>query len=227
MRFVIGSWTDLDRITCYARQCLLCLLIAVAACASACATPTALNVIPTAEVLAHGSANFEVQLYGGPTSSGYSFINQFQTQLGVGGNVELGFDPSLGPNKGNYWNAKYGIYQETSRRPALAVGEFANIPGSSSPLYVTAFKSCGTSRLHAGSIYLGNALRCMLGWEIGHDHPLVFQADFISGPNTYTSIGVEINWRNGASLNVAQLIGNSSRAPNAYLVIVGWTGKVF
>lgn len=203
------------------------LLVALAACVQALATPTALNVIPTAEVLTHGSANFEVQLYGGPTSSGYMFVNQFQTQLGVGGNLELEFDPSLGPSKGNYWNVKYGIYRETSRRPALAVGEFANIPGSSSPFYVMAFKSFGASRLHAGSIYLGNAPQCMLGWEIGHGHPLVFQADYISGPGNYTSIGVVINWRNGALLNVAQLIGNSSSAPNAYMVIVGWTGKVF
>lgn len=195
--------------------------------AGAFATPTSLNVIPTAKVLPHGQANFAVQLSGGPTSSGYLFVNQLQTELGIGDNVEFGFDASLGPGGSNLWNAKYRVYEETRRRPALAVGVLSNAGQFDNPVYITAFKADGQVRLHAGAIQISGSPRAMLGWDIWHGDAISLQADYISGCGGYASIGVVISWPNGASLNVAQLFGNSSSAPNAYMVIAGWTGKVF
>lgn len=183
-------------------------------------------MIPTADVLPDRAANIAIQLNGGPTSSGYQFFNQFQTQLGIGDNSEFGYDVSLGPQGEGFWNGKYLIYTETRRRPALAVGALSNAGRFDNPLYVTSFKTDGQARLHVGAVQVSGSLRAMLGWELWHGNALTLQADYISGPGTYTSFGMLYNWPNGISLNVAQLIGNTSSAPNAYLVVFGWTGPV-
>lgn len=200
--------------------------MAALACAAAFANPTSLNVIPTAEVLPNGNANFAVQLTGGRTPSGYTFLNQFQTELGLGDNIEFGYDQALPPTGPSLWNAKYRIYEETRRRPALAVGLLTNAGVFNNPVYVTAFKSDGDARLHVGAIEAGNSLRAMLGFDLWHGAPLAFQADYISGSGTYISFGVVYSCANGLSLTAAQLVGNTASTPNAYLVILSWSGKV-
>jgi len=195
-------------------------------CGSAWCAPTTLNIIPTSDVLPHGEANIAVQLSGGPISSGYSFLNLFQTQLGVGGNLEIGLDPSLGPNKGNIWNAKYRLCWETSRSPALAMGAFANVPGVGNPVYAIGHKRMGQSRLHLGAMYMIGSAYAMAGWDIWPGSYIVPQVDYMSGSGNYVSIGVLVNFPNGLAMNAAQLMGNSSSAPNSYLVLVEWTGQV-
>lgn len=203
------------------------LIPAMLACAPACGTPTSLNVIPTADVLPNGQANITVQLLGGPLRGGYQFANQLQTELGLGDVIEFGVDPSLGPNTGNAWNAKYRIYDETRRRPAVAVGQFVDLFGTGNPPYIVGFKSIGSSRLHFGATAIEGSTRALAGYDFWHGRPLTLQADYVSGPGAYASFGFVYNLNNGLSLNVAQLIGNSSYAPNAYLVTLGWTGQVF
>lgn len=208
------------------RCVLICTLLAIILCRCALASPTSLNVIPTAEVLPHGTANIGVQLSGGPTSSGYLFLNQFQAQLGIGDNIEFGYDVSLGPQGEGFWNAKCLLFPESRRRPALAVGLLSNVGQFDNPAYITSFKTVGQTRLHMGAIQMSNSVRAMLGWDIWHNDPLSLQADYISGPEAYASFGAIYNWPNGISLNLAQLIGNSPSAANAYLVVLGWTGPI-
>ena len=144
---------------------LVCILI-IFICVHVCASPTSLNVIPTADVLPDRAANIAIQLNGGPTSSGYLFVNQLQTQLGVGDNAEFGYDASLGPEGEGFWNAKYRICTETRRRPALAVGVLSNVGRFDNPLYVTSYKTYGQARLHVGAVQVSGSLRAMLGWEL-------------------------------------------------------------
>lgn len=203
-----------------------CFLLSIFICANALASPTGLNIIPTADVLAHGEANIGIQLNGGPTSSGYQFFNQFQTQLGIGDNIEFGYDVSLGPVGGSFWNAKYLLFPELRRRPALAVGLLSNVGLFDNPLYITSFITDGQARIHAGLIQVDGTPRVMLGWELWHNELLMLQADYISGPRTYSSFGLVYNWPNGISINIAQQMGNSTSAANAYLVVLGWTGSV-
>lgn len=201
-------------------------LLIIVLCARALASPTSLNIIPTADVLPHGVADFDAQLYGGPTSSGYLFVNQFQTELGIGDNIEFGYDVSLGPGGPSFWNAKYRAFKESNRRPAVAVGVLTNVGWLKRPLYVTSYKTFGQTRLHAGAIQMSTSIRAMLGWDLWYGQPFTLQADYVSGSKSYVSFGAVYTWSNGLSLNVAQLIGNSSSAPNAYLVSFSWTGPV-
>jgi len=190
-------------------------------------TPTSLNVVPTADVLDNGKATIGLQLLGGPSQGGYMFGNQFQTQVGVGANVEIGFDPSLNPSFGDAWNAKWRVYEETTRRPSVAVGQFVDLFGTGNPPYLTAFKTVGTTRFHLGWTQLSNTNRLMAGWDTEPWEPLSIQADYVSGPAAYASVGFLLNLPGGWWANAAQLIGNSSYAPNAYLFSIGWTGRVF
>lgn len=201
------------------------LIWAVFAC-SAQAAPTTLNIIPTADVIPDRNAAIMVQLAGGDTSSGFTFVNQFQTELGLWNDVELGWDGSLGPGGQSPWNAKYRICGETKRRPAIAVGFYTNTSTVGGNDYLTMYKSLGTSRLHVGAITVGGSLRAMAGWDIWSGGHVVPQIDWISGPKTYTSVGVLLNFDHGWSLCVSQLLGNSASSPNGYLAFAGWTGPV-
>ncbi len=190
-------------------------------------TPTSLNAVPTADVLACGQANLAVQFSGGRISGDYDFFNQFQTEFGFGKNIELGVDFSIGPNTGNPCNAKYRIYDETKHRPAIAIGQYVDLYGTGNPPYITSYKRIGTSRLHFGATRIDQSIRALAGYDLWHGRPFTLQADYVSGPRTYASIGFVLNLRDGFSINAAQLIGNSDQAPNAYMVIAGWTGQLF
>lgn len=203
----------------------LCLMLS-AVLTPALAAPTALNAVPTADVVPSGSASFAVQINGGPSNTGYWFFNQMQTQFGFEGDTAVGVDLPLGPNAGFSLNAKHRLCGEALRRPAVAVGAYYDYAGLGNPVYLTSYKTVGDSRLHVGSVYLDGAVRAMAGWELWHGGPLVLQADYVSGVEMYSSMGAVINWSNGMSLTVAQFFGNSSSAPNSYLVILGWTGKI-
>jgi len=201
--------------------------LCMVALAEAQGEPTSLNIIPTADVLPNGAASIEVQLSGGRVSGGYEFMNQFQTEFGLGSGIEIGFDPSIGPNVGSPFNAKWRIYKETARRPAVAVGTFVDLLGTGNPPYITGFKSVGTTRFHMGATRLGQTTRAMAGWDTYPWEPLTIQADYVSGPAAYATIGFVINLPGGWLINAAQLFGNSRYAPNGYIVAVGWTGQVF
>lgn len=221
------SYTNLICLAGLFKLIAFCMVVGLIASASAFSTPTSLNVVPTAEVLDHGEGSLAVQFAGGPTSSGYTFFNELQTQFGLGHKIEVGYDQALPPSGPSFWNAKYHIYDETRRRPALAVGLWSSTDGVRDPFYITAFKTDGEARLHAGAIQEQGTLRLMLGWESRHREPLVFQADYISGPRMYASVGLVYNLPNGVWVNAAQLIGNSADAANMYLVVVGWTDQLF
>lgn len=201
---------------------LLCLV----ALGGAQSEPTSLNIIPTADVLPKGTANIEVQLSGGRVSGRYEFMNQVQTEVGLGSGLEIGFDPAIGPNVGNPLNAKWRIYEETSHRPAVAIGTFVDFFGTGNPPYITGFKSVGNTRFHLGATRLGQTTRAMAGWDTYPWKPLSIQADYVSGPAAYATIGLVINLAGGWLISAAQLFGNSRYAPNGYLLAVGWTGQV-
>lgn len=226
MGFAVATYTKLSRIIAVLAELMLWLMLLIGS-PSAIATPTALNVIPTADVLNRGSGNLAVEFAGGPTSSGYTFFNELQTQVGVGHNIEVGYDQALPPSGFSFWNAKLRLCGETQRRPAVAVGLWSTTAGIREPLYLTAYKTDADARFHAGVIEDLGATRLMLGCDVWHYRALSFQADYISGAASYSSFGLVYNWSNGAYLNAAQLVGNSVQAPNMYLVIIGWTGQLF
>lgn len=206
----------------------LCMLMLFILRVQVMAAPTTLNIIPTADVLPAGVANLDFQFLGTNTSSGYELDNELQTQFGIGSDAEAGIDWVVNPGGAFRWNGKYRIYEETEKRPAVAVGVQNIEQMNAEEEYIACFKSINkTTRFHFGLINTPEKPRIMLGLDSSMCPLLVFQADYIQGPENFATLGIVLNPHGIISINIAYLAGNSADAGSGYQITTYWIGKVW
>ncbi len=195
------------------------------------ASPTGLNIIPTADVLPVGVGDLELETSNVVVPYGDTPSDQMQTQFGVPlaepGSVEAGLDASLVGN-GAWCNIKWRFYKDRDIRSAAAVG-LQNVGTHDDPQpYLVGFKHItSTYRLHFGTIRNIHRLRAMLGIDGPIGNITTFMADYISGPGNFLTIGVNLMLPYDLQFNPALLIGNNRRAHTGYQICLSWQGKVW
>lgn len=157
------------------------------------ASPSALNLIPTGDVMDYGSFNIQLEADGEPTpfssGNGKYLLSQFAIMEGL----EVGVDLyEFGTSAQTVLaNAKWQFMQETDSTPAIAVGlQDLTRNGLLSSWYVSASKDVGALRLHLG--YMDNADddgRGMLGLERYFGDRTCVMLDYTTGPEMYHTAG--------------------------------------
>ncbi len=195
------------------------------------ASPTGLNIIPTADVLPVGVGNPELATSNVVVPYGDTPSDQAQTQFGVPlaepGSVEVGLDASLVGN-GGWCNVKWRFYKDRGIRSAVAIG-IQNVGTHDDPQpYLVGFKHITHRyRLHFGTIKNIHRLRAMFGIDGPIGNITTFMADYISGPGNFSTIGVNLMLPYNLQFNPALLIGNNRRVATGYQICLSWQGKLW
>jgi len=164
----------------------ICIIASAAA-----AYPTALNILPTADMLPPGKMRCElewdvaVQPAAPPTGSIY-------LQCGLLDWLEGGLDAEhLTENPRWRFNCKVRILKETKMQPALAVGAM-NIQGFDAPseVYIVASRQRGRLRLHSGLWLQEGTGQAMGGFEYDWNERTGLLGDALAGQEGYWTLGV-------------------------------------
>ncbi len=174
-----------------ARRALVCAsLAAIAWTAGAC--PTALNVIPTAEVIGAGAYNLQAESVSQSTPLDSESTWSVLSQVGLAESVEVGvdfadFDEASRLNV----DAKWQFFADEDRALALAVGAL-DLTRDPDREYYLAGTAGMTERLSlTAGVLTGDATRGMLGLKYEAGPLTAVQADWVSGADYSTGIGVE------------------------------------
>ncbi len=187
------------------------------------AYPTSTNLTPSAEVLSEGEKRYEVSFnsYGGLFRSGTEryLFSQFGWR-----NLEWGVDFYRYPDDdGNYrtrwaFNAKLRLWEETQRRPALAVGILDVGAGLKASPYAVLGKSVGRSVWHLGAGRFDDAERWWLAWEYELSPRWLLVVDRLSGRDGHSCVG--LYWQFTRQLELGVVVGFPHRGDNDRLFIL-------
>jgi hypothetical protein len=157
------------------------------------ACPTCLNLLPTAEVLEGGSYTVQLEVDGASRPPLEGARVHLLSGVGVGHGVEVGLDV-IDLNAASAWSAdaKWQLFAEDERRPALALGglDLSNRAGGRQ-WYVVASRD--VRRLEAQltlGLLSGDVNRGMVGFARALDARTDLQADWMSGPESHATVGL-------------------------------------
>lgn len=163
--------------------------------AAALASPTGLNLIPTADVMPRHYLNVQLESDGYPTACSRGSNRYLLTQFGLRDDLELGFDVcDLGGENDFSLDAKWQFCRETPRRPAMAVGVMnVWVPDCETVYYLALSKTVLTpdTRLTLGVQRDGTG-RFLVGASHDLGERVALLADFTSGPGGYATLGVSV-----------------------------------
>ncbi len=182
------------------------------------ASPSALNLIPTGDVMEYGSFNIQLEADGEPTPFSSGNGKYLLSQFAVTDTIEVGFDlEQFGTaDQTLLANAKWQFMQESDGAPAIAVGlQDLTRNGLLSSWYVSASKDVGPLRLHIGYIdEQDDDGRAMLGVEHYFGERTCAMLDYTTGPEMYHTAGVYSDLGGGFSGGVYYARNNTRGAGN-------------
>jgi hypothetical protein len=191
------------------------------------ACPTALNIIPTADVLDPGAVSLQAEVDGHPTPLASGATLLLLTQVGLPGGVELGVDVfNLNHDDTFFWNAKWQLRAENQRYPAVAIGATdITHQGETRQWYVAATRSLPDDRtqLTVGHLY-NDRHRSMVGVSYSLADPWALYADWTSGPEAYATLGVSRTLAGGWCALLYGARNNTSRDDGFVGLNLSWTG---
>ncbi|MCE5323583.1 hypothetical protein LLG46_09755 [bacterium] len=191
------------------------------------AWPTSLNLIPIADTIPSGGANLGFATTVTYPSSGSDTENLVETEFGIGGQFEFGFDPVVGAGASVLVNGKYRFHDESRFTPAIAIGMQNVATDTSSMPFITARKTLSFARVHFGTIVTGGTFRLMLGIDKHFGRQFTIQSDYMSGSGNWATLGFVAGAPTGWSLNAAWLIGNSDSSGSGYTIDLEWGGGLW
>ena len=182
---------------------------------AATATPaqSSLNVIPTAEVLAHRSAQRSYEVSGYERSTDKGIYHASGLLVGVGDRAELGFDTDfLG---GTAWNAKLIAYEHARGAFAIGVSDWQR---GAMTKYAVGLIDLDGVRAHIGYLNDG-ADRPIFGVD-ATTGPVTWMLDHVGGPGATTWGGVSLEL--GTEFSVS--LGRTLPAQEWYATFY-WTSR--
>jgi len=186
------------------------------------ACPTCLNIMPTADLMGERTVSLQLEADGRGTPFATGAGLHLLTQAGVTDWCEVGMDVAdlNGPTE-VYFDAKVLLAAETAARPAIAIG--ACVIGQPGPpqYYLSLAKQAGDFRTHAGLTKDG-MLRGMCGLQWAASEQTTLQADWITGPEAYHSLGVVQDLGGGFSGFVYYARNNTERTEDFMGLNVAW-----
>ncbi len=160
-----------------------------------------LTIIPTADTVARGEYAINLQVDGDlPTPSADTYI--VNTQFGLTDRLEAGvdFDLTRDADPRTFFNAKYVMFGNIEQGRALAVGITGIARHLKSNPYAVATVDVQAARAHLGAMRIENKTR----WFVGADRDLTDRvsllADYTSGEENYSSVGVNYQFTDGVGL---------------------------
>ncbi|MBL8087017.1 MAG: hypothetical protein JNM85_02970 [Chthonomonas sp.] len=171
-------------------------LLAVCAslCASSFAAPTALNSIPSTDVLGHREASLVYTLAGTERKISKRYSHANSLQLGLFDRLEFGFDNDF--DGFTPLNLKVGLAMpgDVKRLPGLALcAGYANHDGLAAEPYVVFSHPVACGRLTCGYAHSGGRHRALLGWDQEIMRDTVLMLDHTSSVNGFTWVGLSYN----------------------------------
>lgn len=211
---------------------LLCLVVLSRA---ACAAPTGINQIPTADIMPFGYVVLGVQNGNTLVVQHPTFFEEpvpnLQSQFGISRRIEVGLD--LQPTNGTSdyraaANFKWAAVREDYDAPGIGLGVTNIGPGFQPVGYVIFTRTLNFTeaqyhkfrahhrhihqhgfRVHAGALVSGAAIYPMVGTDMELGDNFVFSADWISGGPNAASIGGTYVFDDKNSVLVAVQYSNS------------------
>lgn len=165
------------------------------------AFPCAINLIPCADQI--GSKNlrfsYESEGYKSPYDKPYS--EYIYTQYGINDKTEVGVDfYNIDGSNDKYYNAKYSLFSETAKVPAVAVGAMYISDVTKPSYYAVGCKTLKELRVHFGAQTQGGDSWALLGADKKIGKSLTLLADYQSGIGHYHTVG--LYWQTNSSLAV-------------------------
>ncbi|MDO8683200.1 MAG: hypothetical protein Q7N50_06940 [Armatimonadota bacterium] len=182
-----------------------------------------LNLIPTADFYEKGSFSLELESSGeGKLLDFGGGCDEFMyLQFGVNDRLEAGIDTCL-ENGDKVYNAKYLLRQ--SEKSPVAIG-LQNVGVGARPqtYAVAGFGFDRSVRSHLGLMRIEGKTRALLGADTTYG-ALTFMADYISGRDNESSLGVY--WETGSfGVTYSSLFPNSS-GPTGFVFNIQYIGKL-
>lgn len=180
-----------------------------------CAVPThasytGLIIIPTADILPKYEYVVQPEL-DGAISSFENDTRLINTQYGIADRFEAGIDFDFSPGASSRFvlNAKYMPLKSEKIGLAGAAGIYNCASGTGTCPYVVITKAFQPLRFHSGVMDVNNSLR----WFAGVDHYIndryTLMAEFTSGDDNFTGLGVTYKVNNNSSVLIGALFPNA------------------
>jgi len=203
----------------------LAVLAAAALGPPAGAYPTCLNVMPTADLIGARTVSLQLETDGRGTPFSVGAGVHLFTEVGVTDWCEVGMDlTDLNGETECWFDAKLQLAAETAAHPAVAVGAYLIGDDGPPQYYLALAKQAGDFRVHTG-LTGDDPLRGMFGLEWAAAERTTVLADWITGPETYHTLGVcqDLGGGWGALLYYAR--NNTTTTEDFVGLNVGWGGS--
>ncbi|MHB0912926.1 MAG: hypothetical protein ACYC2Y_05720 [Armatimonadota bacterium] len=173
----------------------------------ACACPSGLAVIPTAEVVDIGSYSLESQ-FDGTFARGNEETRILNTEFGLSARFEAGvdYDLSEGAETRTLLNAKYILLNK--EKSALAVGVCGIGEGVKCATYAVATQDFGGVRGHLGAIRIEGENRWFAGADKVVSERLTLMADYTDGDENASSVGFNYQISESRSIALGAIFPN-------------------
>ncbi len=155
------------------------------------AYPTALGVIPVANILRHRETSWYYALTGVEQNVSKRWFHSAGVEVGILNQVEVGVDTNfLGQNAGNF---KWMLFDnpKSFKNLTLSVGAM-NIQGKNIDPYAIATYAVGPGRFHVGYWRNSGVRRGMFGYDFGLSNGWTGSVEHVSGPGAYSIVAVNI-----------------------------------
>ena len=212
------------------RRPALGLLSAIAVAAlllkSVSAYPTALNLIPTADILEANNLRVAYESDGKNQPFGQPNFQYIYTEYGIGDRLEFGVDGYDVTHAGQlYYNAKYLLLSENASIPAIAAGVWTVSAETQPAYYLTGYKSLNKLRLHAGVESQAGTGRLQFGVDYTLTPDLSVLADYQTGVGRYHTIGLFYTPTSRIGINIYYAHNNTPalRGTDYLAAYVGYT----
>lgn len=206
---------------------LLLLAVSLTFARSALATPTALNCVPTADVVGRDSYTVEVEAVGHTTPFDRGAEYWLLTGLGLGDRAEVGANRLLSRGDGRTSvDAKLQLLRREGGDFAVAVGatDLTRWDRDSSAWYVVGSRDCGAIRATVG-LQRDSNYRMLVGFAHSLTDKLCLQADWTTGTEGDATVGLGLELGGGWQALTYYARSNSSRSDDFFGLNFAWNGQ--
>ncbi len=203
---------------------LLALILPVALCAY----PSALNLVPTADMMGANQLKLSYESDGHNQPFGDEQAEYIYSQVGIGDKLEFGVDLyDIRHSNEAFYNAKYLVTAEKDNVPAIAIGARCISAVCKTSLYAVGYRSFEKARLHFGAETQDGENYLMFGADYDLGSGVSLLADWETGVGQYSTAGIYWQASKAASLGLYWAHNNTASLRDTYDYLGGYVAYTF